>query len=185
MLSKEVLQYLEQNKVDQLYKKFENCFSEIDRLSEIFLIGDLLNELELASALDKSTGIYAKLCPVVNALDSYMERILNNEESKYYQSQAKVRTQDTSIAKSTARAKVSDVRDYISDFKSYLLAAQQNIVSAQSRLKRLVIESHAKGVAGHGEVPIDNTLPEENIETQQTILEDDISNDENQKAWDS
>lgn len=153
MTSKEIYEYLQSDKgIAELYKKTEKCFAIIDNWSETFITGDLLDENQLSHALDQSTGVYAKLCPIVNALESYMERILNNEESKFYQSQEKVRTQDTSQAKALARSKVSDVRDYIADFRSYLLAAQQNIVSAQSRLKRLVAEGSAKGIAHYGEV---------------------------------
>lgn len=185
MTSKDILNYIEKEGMDKLYKKMENCFKIIDSWSEIFIGGNLLDENELAHSLDQSTGIFAKLCPIVNALDSYMERILNNEESKYYQSQEKVRTQDTSIGKAQARAKVSDIRDYLSDFRSYLSAAQQNIVSAQSRLKRLVVESHAKGVAAHGEVPIDNE-PIDVIKPDDPIINEELPSEynANEKAWD-
>lgn len=178
MLNKEVISYLQENKISQLYKKFENCFSEIDKISDIFLCGDLLNELELAHILDKSTGVYAKLVSVVNALESYMERILNNEESKFYQAQEKIRTQDTSHAKSLARTKVSDIRDYVADFKSYLLASQQNIVSAQSRLKRLVVVKGAKNISYHGEVPVEETV------TSDDLIEDSENQNNEEKAWD-
>ena len=170
MTSKEVYNYLKQDKVDQLYKIFSKSFSWIDEWSEKMLVGDILNEQELAFMLDKSTAIYSKLCSVVNALESYMERILNNEESKYYQAQEKVRTQDTSIAKSNARTKVSDVRDYLADFKSYFLASQQMIVSAQSRLKRLVALGSAKGVAFYGE--------------EQPQISDEDLNHSTEKSWD-
>ena len=170
MTSKEVYNYLEQNKVDQLYKIFSKSFSWIDEWSEKMLVGDILNEQELAFMLDKSTAIYSKLCSVVNALESYMERVLNNEESKYYQAQEKVRTQDTSQAKALARSKVSDVRDYLADFKSYFLASQQMIVSAQSRLKRLVALGSAKGVAFYGE--------------EQPQISDEDLNHSTEKSWD-
>lgn len=155
MTSKEIINYIIENKVEQLYKKFETSFQWIDKWSEKLITGDLLDENELAYMIDRATGVFSQLCSVVNAIESYMERILNNEESKYYQSQTKVRTQDTSIGKANARAKVSDVRDYLSDFRSYFLAAQQMIVSAQSRLKRLTVEKGAKNVDFTGEVPIE------------------------------
>jgi len=171
MTSKEIYEYLQQNKVDKLYKIFAKSFTWIDEWSEKMLLGDLLDENELAYMLDKSTAIYAKLCSVVNALESYMERVLNNEESKYYKALDKIRTQDTSVSKANARAKVSDVRDYLADFKSYFLASQQMIVSAQSRLKRLVVEKGAKNVAYHGETPV-----------EETVTSDDLIEDE-EKAW--
>jgi len=173
MTSKEIYNYLQQNKVDQLYKIFAKSFAWIDEWSEKMLTGDLLDENELAYMLDKSTAIYAKLCSVVNALESYMERVLNNEESKFYQAQEKVRTQDTSQAKALARSKVSDVRDYLADFKSYFLASQQMIVSAQSRLKRLTIDKGARGIDYTGEIPV-----------EETVISDDLIED-GQKAWDS
>jgi len=173
MVSKEIYNYLQQNKVDQLYKIFAKSFAWIDEWSEKMLTGDLLDENELAYMLDKSTAIYAKLCSVVNALESYMERVLNNEESKYYKALDKIRTQDTSQAKALARSKVSDVRDYLADFKSYFLASQQMIVSAQSRLKRLVVEKGAKRVGWTGEAPV-----------EETVTSDDLIEDE-QKAWDN
>jgi len=156
MTSKEIFTYLQSEKgIKDLYKKFNKCFKLIDEWSDIFIQGDLLDENQLAHALDQSTGVFSKLCPVVNALESYMERILYNEEHKFYKSQEKIRTQDTSQAKALARATVSDIRDYLADFKSYLLASQQNIVSAQSRLKRLVVEAGSKHVASHGETPVE------------------------------
>ena len=170
MTSKEIYELLQSEKgIKDLYKKYEKCFEIIDNWSDIYISGDLLDENQLAYSLDQSTGIFAKLCPVVNALESYMERILNNEETAYYSKQEKVRTQDTSQAKALARSKVSDIRDYLSDFKSYLLASQQNIVSAQSRLKRLVAEGSAKGIAHYGEVPVND---------------EDLSHS-SEKAWDS
>lgn len=169
MVSKEIYNYLEQKKVNQLYKIFSKSFTWIDEWAEKMLIGDILDENELAYMLDKATAIYSKLCSVVNALESYMERVLNNEESKYYQAQEKIRTQDTSVSKANARAKVSDVRDYLADFKSYFLASQQMIVSAQSRLKRLTVEKGARGVDYTGEVPVND---------------EDLSNS-SEKAWDS
>lgn len=172
MTSREIYEYLQQNKVDQLYKTYAKSFVWIDEWSEKMLTGDLLDENELAYMLDKSTAIYAKLCSVVNALESYMERVLNNEESKYYKSLDKIRTQDTSVSKANARANVSDVRDYLADFKSYFLASQQMIVSAQSRLKRLTVEKGARGVDYTGETPV-----------EETVTSNDFNNEE--KAWDS
>ena len=161
MTSKEVIQYIEKEGIDKLYKKYLKCFELIDRWSDIFIEGDLLNENELALALDQSTGIFAKLCSVVNALEAYKERREYDAEAKFYNTLDKVRTQDTSIAKANARASVSDIREYIADFKSYLTAAQQNITTSQSRLKRLTVEKGAKGVDFTGETPIEKETEEE------------------------
>ena len=160
MVTNEIYDYLQTEKgVAELYKKFEKCFKAIDDLSDTFLKGDLLDENELALALDKSTGAYSKLCPIANAIESYMERHLHNDEHKCYGKLDKIRPQDVSVAKAKARSGVSDIRDYLSDFKSYLLASQQNILSAQSRLKRLVVESGAKRIARHGEISTDDSSP--------------------------
>jgi hypothetical protein len=53
---------------------------------------------------------------------------------------------------------VSDIREHLANYRAYLLAAQQNIVSAQSRLKRLTVEKGAKGVDFTGQMPIDNNV---------------------------
>jgi len=155
MTSKEVIQYIEKEGIDKLYKKYLKCFELIDQWSDTFIEGDLLNENELALVLDQSTGIFAKLCSVVNALEAYKDRQEYNAEAKFYNTLDKVRTQDISIAKANARVSISDIREYIADFKSYWIAAQQNITTAQSRLKRLTVEKGAKGVDFTGETPIE------------------------------
>lgn len=154
MTSREVYDYIKSNKVSDLYKVFAKSFGWIDQWSDKLIDSDLLDENELAYMLDKSTGIFAKLCPVVGALESYVERVINNEESSYYNKQEKVKSVDPAIAKSNSRAKVSDVRDYLADFKGYLTASQQMICSAQSRIKRLSVNKGALGVDYTGEVPI-------------------------------
>lgn len=160
MTSNEIFSYIHQNKVDDLYKKFISYFQWLDEWSDKTIKGDILNETDLVFMLDRSTAIFSKLCPVVNALESYQERILYTEESKFYKGIEHVKAQDTAIAKAHARASVSDIRDYVSDFKSYLMAAQQNITTAQSRLKRLVVEGGAKKVGYYGEPPVQE--PENN-----------------------
>ena len=155
MTSKEIRNYIEVDGIEKLYKKFVTAFTWIDEWADKMITGDVLDENELAFMIDRATGIYSKLCPVVNALESYQERKLHNAESIYYSKLEKVRTQDTAIAKATARSEVSDIRDYVGDFKSYLIASQQMIVSAQSRIKRLVVEKGAKGVGYTGEVPVE------------------------------
>lgn len=156
MTTKEIYELIESKKIEELYKKFIDCFQWIDNWADKLLKGDILTEFELSFMLDKSTGIYSKLCPIVNALESYYERVENNSESLYYKKLENIRTQDTSVAKANARAEVSNIRDYIADFKSYLLASQQNITTAQSRLKRLTVE---KGSGYRGEVPVKEDEP--------------------------
>jgi len=161
MTSSEVYNYIKNDKVSELYKVFSKSMTWVDEWSDKMISGDLLDENELAYMLDKSTGIFAKLCPVVGALESYVERVINNEESSYYNKQEKIKSVDPAIAKSNSRAKVSDVRDYLADFKGYLTASQQMICSAQSRIKRLTVNKGALGVDWTGEPPVDNTEDEE------------------------
>lgn len=156
MVSKEIYDLIQQNNVKELYKKFIKAFEFIDEWSDKLIEGDLLDENELAYILDRATGVYAKLSPVVSALESYFERILNNEEASYYNAQEKIKSADPAVAKANARAKASDLRDYLADFRGYFIASQQMICSAQSRLKRLNVEGGAKGVGFYGEKPIDN-----------------------------
>lgn len=169
MVSKEIFELLENQKIGQLYSTFKICFTKVDEWSDIFLKGSLLDENELALAIDQNTGIHAKLAVVVNALESYFERKVNNTESKHYRSLEAIRAQDTSVAKSYARDSVADIRDYLGDFKGYLKAAEQNINSAQSRLKRLVVVKGARGVAFSGEVPTEEVDIPEPHENQQDV----------------
>jgi len=152
MTSKDITNYVEVEGLDKLLAKFINCQVMLDKWSDIFIEGDLLNEFELSLALDQSTGCFAKLVIVVNGLEAYMERKLYNVESKYYKSLENVRTQDTSVAKANARDSVSDIREHLANYRAYLMAAQQNIGSAQSRLKRLTTEKAGRGVDNTGDV---------------------------------
>jgi len=151
MTSKEVYQFLETQSVGELYKKYVNVFNMIDKWEEIFIRGDLLNEYELALVVDQATGCFGKLSHVLNGLESYYERRINNTESKHYKALDAIRSQDTSVAKAFARDSVSDIRDYVGDFKGYLDTSAQMIVSAQSRMKRLTVEKGGKGVDFTGE----------------------------------
>jgi len=152
MTSKQIYDLLESGKVSELYKICKKSFEWIDDWADMMIEGDILDENELAFMLDKSTAIYSKLSPIVNALESYKERKEYNGEAQFLRKIEKIRTQDASQAKCESRASVSDIRDYLGDFKGYLDAAQQNIVSAQSRLKRLIALGSAKGIAHYGEV---------------------------------
>ena len=156
MVSNEIIQFIKDDKVAQLYKKFEKSFNIIDTWADTFIDGNLLCEQELAYCLDQSTGIYSKLSPVVNALESYIARLEYNKEADGYKSAEKLNAPAVSLAKAEARAFVSDVRDYLGDFKGYYDGAKQNICSAQSRLKRLVVEKGAKKAGYTGEVPVDD-----------------------------
>jgi hypothetical protein len=158
MTSKDIYDYLKTGKIQDLYKKVEKCFLVVDKWSEIMLRGSLLSEFELTVALTENTAVFSKLAVIVNVLDSYQNRIYDNSEASHYKTLETVRAQDTSVAKSNARESTSDIRDYIADFKGYLNAAQQNIVSIQSILKRLVIDKGNRGIAFTGDT---SNLPPE------------------------
>ena len=154
MVSNEVIQFILDKKVPQLYKKFEKSFNIIDVWADTFIDGNLLDENQLAKCLDQSTGIYSKLSPVVNAFESYLARIEYNGENSFYKKAEKINAQTVSMAKAEARSLASDVRTWLGDFKGYFEGAKQNICSAQSRLKRLVVEKGAKKAGHTGEVPV-------------------------------
>ena len=154
MTSREIYVIIETKKITDLYKKFKVVFDWVDQQSDVLIKGDLLDEQELAFMIDKATGCYAKLTPVVNALESYVDRKLANKEASYYKELEKIRTQDTAVAKANARDSIGDVRDYLGDFKAYHDASSQMICSAQSRLKRLTVEKGARGVDFTGETSV-------------------------------
>lgn len=151
MTSKQVKEYLESNRVHELYKKYQSSFELIDAMSENLVQGDLLNEFELSQNIDRATGVFSKLQPIVNALESYMHRIEYNTLITEIDKLEKVRMQDKDIAKYVGRNSVCDIKDWHGDFKAYLDGAQQIIVSAQSRIKRLTVESSAKEIDFKGD----------------------------------
>jgi hypothetical protein len=157
MTSKDVLNYLQNEGIDKLYKKYESVFNLIDELADKLVTGDLLNEFELAQLIDRATGVYAKLAPVSGALEAIMSQTEYNTEIKEYSSLEKVKTSDNPVIKAKARASVNDLRRYFSDFNSYTISAEKLILSGQSRLKRLTVESGAKGVSFTGETPVSDT----------------------------
>lgn len=173
MTSKDIKQYLEEFGVEKLYKKFIKYFEILDQWDEKLISGDLLNEYELKFCGEQATGIYGKLSVVVNALESYKERIERNKEAEYYRKNEKVKTTDTSVAKAEARAAINDLRDYYGDFKAYLDTAEKIMYFSQSRLKRETVIKGGKGVDWTGEVPND-----------QNFTDEDFLNKNTEKAWD-
>lgn len=152
MTSKEVYEFIKNDRVDQLYKIFRKSFDWIDQISDIMIEGDLLNEFELSQNIDKATGIYAKLEPVVNALESYYQRVYYNTEHTHYNEVGNVKQQDRPIAKAKAEVAVNEVRDWVGDFRGYLEGAKQIFTSGQSRIKRLTIEAVGKRVGFRGDI---------------------------------
>lgn len=156
MTSKDIKRYIDDIGIDKLYKKFENCFVLLDEWENKLIEGDLLDEYELKHIGEVAVGIYGKLSPIVNALESYKERVERNTEYSYLNSLEKVKTTDTSIAKAKARDAINDVREWFGDFKAYLDSAEKVMYFSQSRLKRETVQKSGKGVDYTGEAPYEN-----------------------------
>lgn len=153
MVSKDIKIYIEKLGVDKLYKRYDKYFKRLDEWDDKLIEGDLLNEYELKSCGELATGVYGKLSVVVNALESYKERVERNTEYKYLNDLETRKTTDTSMAKAKARAAINDYRDYYGDFKAYLDTAEKIMYFSQSRLKRETNEKTGKRVDHTGEVP--------------------------------
>ena len=149
MTSGEVYNYLKVEGIDKLYKKFEKYFIEVDNWSERFATGDLLNEYELSQALDRLTGIYQRFHIIAEAIDA----IKTNEELDYKVKAFKVEGKKPIVSQieEEARQSTKELRTYRTDFQSYSDAAEKGIVTAMARLKRLTVESAAKGIDFKGE----------------------------------
>jgi hypothetical protein len=152
MTSREIKEFLQTNTVEKLYKLYLKHFKILDEWDDKLIEGDLLNEYEVKKCGEQATGIYGKLSVVVNALESYKERIERNTEANYYRKVEKVKTTDTSVAKAEARDAINDLRDYFGDFKAYLDTAEKIMYFSQSRLKRETIVKGGKGVDATGDV---------------------------------
>ena len=101
--------------------------------------------------MQQLSGVYAKFNSIAGAFDSLTVEYENNyylQEEKTFE---KIRIQDRDHCKAHARAKVSDLRNYASDFSRYCFSANTMIVTCQSRLKRLSVESGIKGVDFKGD----------------------------------
>ena len=146
MTSKDIKRYIEDIGIDRLYKKVEKYFNLLDEWEDKLISGDLLNEYELKYMGEVATGVYGKLSPIVNALESYKERVERNTEFVYLNSCEKIKTTDTALAKAKARDAINDYRDYYGDFKAYLDSAEKIIYCSQSRLKHETVEKKGKGV---------------------------------------
>jgi len=152
MTSKEVYNYLKNEGIEKLYKRFEKYFIEVDTWSERFATGDLLNELELSQALDRLTGIYQRFHIISEAIDA----IKTNEEldfkvKAYKEAEESGKKATISQIEELARQSTKNLRTYRTDFQSYSDACEKGIITAQARLKRLSVESSAKGIDFKGE----------------------------------
>jgi len=149
MTSREVINYLNVEGMDKLYKRFEKYFAEVDSWSERFATGDLLNELELSHALDRLTGIYIRFHIIAEAIDAYKtNKELSYKEKAFADAEKKP---NVSQIEQEARASTKDLRTYRGDFLSYSEACEKGITTCQARLKRQSVESAAKGVDFKGE----------------------------------
>lgn len=154
MLSKEVKELYENNKIDEIYKQHKKYFDLIDEWSDKFVNAGLLTEYDLKYAQQVLNGCQTKLNSVAGALEALLIEYENNyivkEETKF----ETLRVQDQNSCKAKARKDVSDLRRYASDFTRYVNSAQNSVVTVQSLLKRQTIEKANKEVDYTGEIPI-------------------------------
>jgi len=152
MTSKEVINYIEKEGINKLYKRFEKYFAEVDKWSEIFATGDLLDEYQLSHALERLTGIFMKFNIIANAIDAYK----TNQELAYCEKAFNEAEKKPIVAQieKNARASTRELRTYRGDFLNYANSAERGISTCQSRLKRLSVEKGAKGIDFTGEIPM-------------------------------
>lgn len=150
MVSRDVINYIEKEGIDKLYKKFEKYFEEVDQWSEKFSTGDLLDEYVLSHALDRLTGIYMKFHIIAEAIDSYKtNQELNYSVNAFKNSKVKINVSQIDIE---ARESTKNLRMYRSDFLNYSDSCEKGIGTCQSRLKRLSVEKGAKAVDFTGDI---------------------------------
>ena len=150
MTSKDVINYIEKEGMEKLYKKFEKYFVKVDDWSEQFAMGDLLGEQELSNALDVLTGVFMRFSIIAGAIDAYK----TNNELSFQAKEFKNCTGKPNVSqiKEKARGSTKELREYRADFLNYALSAEKGICTCQSRLKRLTVAKGAKGVDFTGDV---------------------------------
>ena len=156
MVSKEVKEFYDNDKIHLLYKKCEKYFNLIDEWADKFIDGDLLTEYELKFAQQQLNGCGTKLNPVAGALEALLIEHENNNIVKEENGFEKLRVQDQNHCKAIARGNVSDLRRYASDFSRYVGSCQNAVITSQSLLKRQTVEKGNKGVDYTGEIPIND-----------------------------
>lgn len=153
MTSKDVINYLNVEGMDKLYKKFEKYFLEVDTWADRFATGDLLNEFELSQALDRMTGIYIRFHIISEAIDSYKtNQELNYKVKAFKEAESRDKKPTISQIEEEARQSTKELRTYRGDFQSYSDACEKAIITCQARLKRQSVEKGAKGVDFTGDV---------------------------------
>ncbi len=185
MTSREVNNLIKEGEkgVEELYKQHMKYFDLVDKHADILTNGDLLDENEIATCMEQLTGCLMKLGTVAGSLEALLAEKEHGEEVKGFSAitsveGGKVKAQDTSIVKATARDSVSKIRKWANDFRSYFYSAQSGVITAQSRLKRLTVQKGASGVGRTGENPIDNN------DTDNTNQPENITNADQEKTGD-
>ena len=156
MTSHEVIEYIEKIGIQKLYEKYMKYFQLVDSWSNKLIEGDLLSEYDLAYCHDQLQGIHAKLYPIAQVLESYIQSKMANTKLSEHKKLEKYRTQDSTILNAHAEADVKDFDLYLKDFNSYAETSKQLAIGCQARMKRLSIDKGLKGVDYTGEVPVQN-----------------------------
>jgi hypothetical protein len=153
MTSRDVINYLNVEGMDKLYKKFEPYFQKVDKWSEEFARGSLLNEYELSAALDELTGVFMRFHIIAEAIDSHKtNKELNYKVKAYKEAEDSGKKATISQIEELARQSTKDLRTYRGDFLNYSESAEKGIITCQARLKRQSVEKGAKGVDFTGDV---------------------------------
>jgi len=161
MVSKEVRDYILNNGIEKLYKSCESRFAKVDYWADQFMSGDLLDEYQLSKALDELTGCFMRFHIIAEAIDAYKTNKELDFKVKAFAIEGKKPV--VSQIEEEARASTKDLRTYRADFLNYSESAEKGILTCQARLKRLSVESAAKGIDFKGE-----TSRPEVVKKQQT-----------------
>lgn len=163
MTSRDVKNFINDGEagVKKLYKEHVKYFNIVDEWKETLTNGDLLNEYEITSCMERLTGCLMALGSVAGALESIKEEMEHGTRVKEFGKLDKVNQPACDIVKAKARDKIKDIRNYASDFRNYFYAAQSGVTTAQSRLKRLTVTKGAKGIAFIGETPVEEEKTKE------------------------
>lgn len=183
MTSKEIKAYYDTGKIDELYKINKKYFDLIDSWADKMIEGDILNELELAQAMEQINACQTKLNPIAGCLEAMAEEYEYNYQIQEESKLTALRVQDQNSCKAKARSKSGDLKRYASDFQRYSYSAQNTVTVAQSRLKRLVVEGGNKGIYRTGETSIATPIiiPEQNSGTP--VIKDLPSTSSNDVNW--
>ena len=182
MLSRDVNTLIKEGEkgVAELYKQHMKYFNLVDEWADKLTDGDLLDEYELAQCMERLTGCLMKLGTVAGALEALLAEKEHGEEVKGFSAitnveGGKVKAQDTSIVKASARDSVSKIRKWATDFRNYFYSSQSSVVTAQSRLKRLTVQKSAKGIDRTGETPLNDDFSTGDPDPQADTLTDDVT----------